>query len=104
VFLLQEHWLTPANLCKFNVDFKMYYPFGSSAMNAAVAAGPLYGRPYGELMTLVKSALMTTCSCIVASERYSIIKLGDLLLINVYLPCTGSDSRYLVCSELLMKS
>ena len=92
IFLLQEYWLTPANLVKFNVDFKMYYPFGSSAMNDAVAAGPLYGRPYGGLMTLVKSTFMPICSCIVATERYSITMLGDLLLINVYLPCSGSEN------------
>ena len=28
VFLLQEHWLTPANLCKFNVDFKITIHLG----------------------------------------------------------------------------
>ena len=32
VFLLQEHWLTPGNLHKFDVKFDNYFTFGSSAM------------------------------------------------------------------------
>ena len=32
IFLLQEHWLTPANLFKFDKYFSDYLSFGSSAM------------------------------------------------------------------------
>ena len=32
IILIQEHWLTPANLYKLD-EFDGYYAFGSSAMN-----------------------------------------------------------------------
>jgi len=37
--LLQEHWLTPAQLSKFDYDFSQYMCIGSSAMSSAVEAG-----------------------------------------------------------------
>lgn len=33
VLLLQEHWLTPANLNKFDSHFTNYFSFGCSAMS-----------------------------------------------------------------------
>ena len=36
VFLVQEHWLTPANLSKFDDNFPSYQCFGSSAMVSCV--------------------------------------------------------------------
>jgi exonuclease III len=101
VFLLREHWLTPANLNKFSVDFNGYYCFGSSAMLDAVAVGPLYGRPYGGIMILIKNDLMSICECITTADRYAIAKIGDLSLINVYLPCTGTSGRQQICNDIL---
>ena len=54
IVLLQEHWLTPTNLHRFQDDFPSYFSFGASAMNIAVETGILRGRPYGGVMTLVK--------------------------------------------------
>ena len=85
-FLFQEHWLTPANLCKFNNDFPDYTMFGSSALNNNVESGPLIGRPYGGTAILVKNDLLNLCTCINVAERCVIIKICDLLCINVYLP------------------
>ena len=49
VLLLQEHWLTPANLDSFEAQYPQYICFVSSAMNEnAVQQGPLRGRPYTE--------------------------------------------------------
>ena len=42
VFLLQEHWLTPANLCKFDNCSSDYFAFGSSAMSSCVENGSLF--------------------------------------------------------------
>ena len=50
IFLLQEHWLTPANLSKFDDHFPQYFCYGSSAMNVCVQEGMLRGRPYGGVM------------------------------------------------------
>ena len=35
------------------------------------------------------------------SDRYSTVKVGDCIVINVYLPCVGSVNRQLVCEEVL---
>ena len=40
VFLLQEHWLTPANMNKLNV-FQEYFMYGCSAMTKTVETGLL---------------------------------------------------------------
>jgi hypothetical protein len=55
IILLQEHWLTPFNLNKFDKLFTNYFSFGSSAMSSCVGAGTLVGRPYGGMMILVKN-------------------------------------------------
>jgi len=34
--MIQEHWLTPDNLCKLNFLSINYYVFGSSAMNTFI--------------------------------------------------------------------
>ena len=54
VFMLQEHWLTPVNLVKFNSDFPEYTLFGSSALSNNVESGPLIGRPLVALLFLLK--------------------------------------------------
>ena len=41
VFMLQEHWLTPANLCLFDKQFANYFAFGSSALSSSVASDRL---------------------------------------------------------------
>ena len=46
IFLIQEHWLTPANLSKLDV-FSNYFAFGSSAMSDTIESGILRGRPFG---------------------------------------------------------
>jgi len=47
VFLLQEHWLTSANLYIFDSKFENYFSFGKSAMSRSVELGMLSGRPFG---------------------------------------------------------
>jgi len=38
---------------------------------------------------------------ILHAERFVVVKVGDLLLINIYLPCVGTDDRLLVYSDVL---
>ena len=100
IILLQEHWLTPVNLCKFDDHFVEYFSFGSSAMVNAVDIGMLYGRPFGGVMTLIKRSLRTVTETIFSSDRFLIIKVGDCLVINVYLPCVGTSNRQLICEDI----
>jgi hypothetical protein len=101
IFLVQEHWLTPDNLGKFNDYLPDYYGFGISAMVARVEAGPLFGRPFGGALILIKNSLLSICECILASERFVIVKVGNIIVINVYLPCTGTIDRELICDDIL---
>jgi hypothetical protein len=101
VFMLQEHWLTPSNLNKFEENFPSYMCFGSSAMSSQVESGILRGRPFGGLMTLVDKSLLHCTEIVCAAERYVIVTIGNILLINVYMPCVGVVDRNLVCESIL---
>ena len=54
VFLLQEHWLTPANMYKLSV-FSDYFVYGCSAMSKTVEMGVLSGRPFGGVCFLIRA-------------------------------------------------
>ena len=101
IFMCQEHWLTPANLCKFNDHFLNYFTFGCSAMTDRIQSGPLYGRPYGGVITLVKKSLRNITEIVHCDERFNVIKIGNCLFINVYLPCDGTKDRMFICETLL---
>ena len=57
LLLVQEHWLTPGNLYKFEKFFPEYFFFGCSAMDNQptyeVDSGILRGRPFGGVATLI---------------------------------------------------
>ncbi len=101
VFMLQEHWLTPANLVYFEQSFTDYFAIGTSALAERVGQGPIFGRPYGGTMTLVRNELRSVTECVHCVDRYVIVRVGNLLLVNVYLPCSGTDNRLLIVEELL---
>ena len=96
VFLLQEHWLTPNNLGKFNEDFPEYTAFGSSAMVKCVETGILRGRPFGGVMILLRNNLNEFTETLCATERLVIIRLGNALIANIYLPCVGTSDRDII--------
>jgi len=62
-------------------------------MSDRVTEGPLYCRPYGGTMVLVRNELHEVTKCVFCSERYVVVKVGNLLIVNVYLPCTGTSAR-----------
>jgi len=84
IFMLQEHWLTPANMVKFTETFSSYLGFGISALSNKVECGPLVGRPFGGVYTMIKSSLLSVTKCIHVADRFVIVRVGDVLLINVY--------------------
>ena len=67
--------------------------FGSSAMNSAVESGVLCGRPYGGVMTLVTKKLQNCTKVVYATGRYVVVSVGNLIVFNVYLPCSGTGDR-----------
>jgi len=54
IFLFQEHWLTPANLCKLDI-FSNYATFGCCVMADTVESGILRGRPFGGVSILISN-------------------------------------------------
>ena len=101
VLLLRKHWLTPANLDSFETQYPQYICFGSSAMNDAVQQGSLRGRPYGGVLTLISRHFSRVARVICATDRYVVVVVGMMLIINTYLPCSGSDDRLDLCEEIL---
>ena len=103
ILLLQEHWLTPSNLSRFDEEFPQFLCFGSSAMNSTVEEGVLRGRPFGGVMTLVSKRLQKFTKVVCVTDRYVILTVGDILLVNVYFPCVGTINRLLVYEEIIDK-
>jgi len=56
-------------------------------------------------MIMVKNNLRTFTETIYCSERYAIIHIGlyiaNCVIVNVYLPCAGSDDRVLIVDDIL---
>ena len=70
-------------------------------MNDAVQKGPLRGRPYGGVMTLISRHYSRVARVICATDRYVVVVVGMVLIINTYLPCSGSEDRLDLCEEIL---
>jgi len=100
IILLQEHWLTPANLNKFD-KFRDYFTFGTSAMSKAVESGMLKGRPFGGVISMIRNDLRSATETIYCSDRCNIVRVANLVFVNVYLPCVGTADRLLICQDLL---
>ena len=100
VILLQKHWLTPVNVTQLD-SFQGYFSFGSSAMNHVVAAGVLWGRPYGNVAVLIKEHLRPIATMVISEERRCVIKISEWILCNVYLPCSSSIDRLNICNSVI---
>jgi exonuclease III len=92
ILLIQEHWLTPAQLDSL-VCYEDYVVFGSSAMGSRVSSGPLYGRPFGGVAIFAHVRIAKACRQVFSSERCIAITVGNLLVVNVYMPCSGTQDR-----------
>jgi len=88
ILLVQEHWLTPANLSLFGKTITTHYAYGCSTMADRVTQGPLVNRPYGGVSVLIKNELRTVTECICCADRFVVIRVGSVITINVYLPCS----------------
>lgn len=99
--LIQEHWLTPANLGKIANFSKNFFFYGKSAMEVAVANSVLKGRPYGGVGILLKNNLLQYISNTYISTRIVAIALADFVIVSVYLPANGSANYTALISDTL---
>jgi len=66
--------------------------FNSSAMDQVISHGCLRGRPFVGVAIYVKQNLALCTNLIKATDRYIIILVKDIVVVNVYLPCGNDDS------------
>jgi len=77
IFLLQEHWLTPANIVDFDTRFTDYFSTGYSAMSRHVESGMLRGRPFSGVMTMIRNELRAATETVLCDERYVIVRVAN---------------------------
>ena len=100
IFLLQEHRLTPDKLSTFSRIFPDYFDYDTSALSYDVSRGVLRGGPYGGVSFLISNKLISITTCFASCERYAVIKVNYCLIINVYLPCSGTINRKIILSDV----
>jgi len=83
-------------MSRFGQLFPDYCAFGVSALEERVQAGPLIG-----VVTLIRNELLSECECLYTAERLVVVPISNILLCNVYLPCTGTLDRDLVCEDVI---
>ena len=104
IIAIQEHWLTPSNLNKFDDAFPSYYMFGCSAMTKTLELGMLKGRPFGGVLFMIKHELRNSVELIACAERHAIIRVSNCVVVNLYLPCTGTVDRMPIVEDILIDS
>jgi len=104
VILVQEHWLSPERLYLMDSVSKDFMYFASSAMTEKLGNGVFRGRPFGGVGVFVRKSLAHNVVFIKASDRFIIVKIGDLYVVNVYFPDTSVPCRNElvadICSEI----
>ena len=96
----RNYWHQTAKGAKCRTRKCMRTKLMITAMNSCVEAGVLRGQPFGGVMTLVSNRLQSCTEVITATDRYVIVLFGDLVIINVYLPCVGTNDGYVSLMSL----
>ena len=52
-------------------------------------------------IVLVSNKLQNCIGVISATDRHVIVIVGDLVIVNVYFPCVGTDDRLNICDEVV---
>lgn len=87
--LLQELWLSSDSLYKLDTIAQGYSCFSVSSMDSVLENGLLRGRPFGGLAILVRENHRNLCSLLDSNERLIAVVYNDILIINVYFPCSS---------------
>ena len=77
---------------------------GCSAMADRVTQGPLIGRPYGDVSILIKNELRSVTECMFCTDRFVVVRVGNVIIINVYLPCSGTSDRLSIIDGVLQEA
>lgn len=94
IICVQEHWLLPDGLINFNEFSSNFVGFSTSAMDAVSGKGILRGRPFGGVGVLVNRCHAHKVKCLATAERYLILSVHDLIIVNLYLPVCKEVDMY----------
>ena len=97
IICVQEHWLLPDSLINFNEFSSDFVGFSTSAMDAVSGKGILRGRPFGGVGVLVNRRHAHKVKCLATAERYLILFVHDLIIVNLYLPVCKDVDMYKNC-------
>ena len=92
VTFVQEHWLSPDKVNQILSFSPLYIGYGISAMEKKLSCGPLVGRPFGGSAILVRKDLSKMINNILCGDRFVIVFINDLAVVNVYMPCKSNLS------------
>ena len=95
IICVQEHWLLPSNLNCFNEFNSHFIGFSSSAMDSVAGRGILRGRPFGGVGVLVNRCHAHKVKCLATAERFLILSVHNVIIINVYLPVCKEQNGYI---------
>ena len=73
-------------------------------MAKTIESGILRGRPFGGVMIMINNALRNVTETVFCCDRYAVVRVANCVIVNLYLPCVGTDNRLLVCEEILADS
>jgi len=92
--LLQEHWLYPNELSLLNDINRDFMSISMSSMGKFLNSGVRHGRPFGGVGILVHKNLLSKFKCVARRERFIAVFIGNVLLLNVYLPVNTGTAEY----------
>jgi len=100
VIMLQEHWLSPDLMPHLQNFSPFFTTFGISGMQEKLSSGILKGRPFGGAALLVHRSLLAATTSLLITERVNVIRIGQILFINVYCPSKSFADRAVITSLL----
>ena len=94
VICIQEHWLSSDQFYKLESLSPDFTSFNKSAMDKVCADDILRGRPFGGTSILVHSRLANCAKYLASEANFIIVKVCDIILVNMYLPCRSNTQDY----------
>ena len=91
IVCVQEHWLSSTDADMLNNINNNFTVVASFAVDAILGKGVLRGRPFGGLAIFVRANIINNLKIVNLSDRLIVIKVNNVLLSNVYMPCNDSD-------------
>jgi len=94
IILLQEHWLYPDELSRLDSVNSDFLSVSVSSMGKVLGSRVRHGRPFGGAGILAHKKWLSKFKCVAKRERFIAVFIGNVLLVNVYLPVHTGTVEY----------